>query len=99
MSSLTSTLNPKNLTEINPPEIEDTYQDINSDEFDEYSDYEQEEEGDRQNPALEKLVDQSKPPRSIPRAYSSPTLIVHAKFSEDDIDHMYTYLKEAGKFV
>jgi hypothetical protein len=64
-SSLASTLNPKNLTEIPPPEIEDTYQDINSDEFDDYSDYEQEDEGDRQNPVLEKLVDQSELPRVI----------------------------------
>ncbi|KAF8605800.1 SIR2-domain-containing protein [Ceratobasidium sp. AG-I] len=77
MSAVISTVNPKNLTEVNPPEIEDTYQDINSDEFAEYSDFE--DEGGEQNPALDQLVDQ-----------------MHDMFSDEDIDNMLTYLKEAG---
>lgn len=59
MSTVISTVNPKSLTEVNPPEIEETYQDINSDEFAEYSDYE-DDEGGEQNSALDQLVDQSK---------------------------------------
>ncbi|QRV73921.1 NAD-dependent histone deacetylase SIR2 [Ceratobasidium sp. AG-Ba] len=78
-SSLIDVLNPKTATNVNPPEIEDTYQDINSDEFDEHSDYEHEAGEAPPNPALEKLADE-----------------MHAAFSEDDIDEMYTYLKEAG---
>ncbi|QRV88689.1 NAD-dependent histone deacetylase SIR2 [Ceratobasidium sp. AG-Ba] len=78
-SSLIDVLNPKAATNTNPPEIEDTYQDINSDEFDEHSDYEHEAGEAPPNPALEKLADE-----------------MHAVFSEDDIDEMYTYLKEAG---
>ncbi|KAG8688121.1 NAD-dependent histone deacetylase sir2 [Ceratobasidium sp. 394] len=78
-SSVVGTLIPKSATEIHPPEIEDTYQDVNSDEFEEYSDLEDEEGGTPPSPALEKLMDQ-----------------MNATFSEDDIDDMYTYLKEAG---
>ncbi|KAG9104242.1 NAD-dependent histone deacetylase sir2 [Ceratobasidium sp. 370] len=81
-SSVIGTLNPKLATEIHPPEIEDTYQDINSDEFEEYSDLEDEEGGTPPSPALEQLMDQ-----------------MNATFSEEDIDDMYTYLKEAGMTI
>lgn len=100
MSAVISTVNPKNLTDVNPPAIEDTYQDINSDEFAEYSDYE-DDEGGPQNPALDQLVDQSKKLASpaFPTPLISRVVSVHSMFSDEDIDHMHTYLKEAGKSV
>ncbi|CAE6538815.1 unnamed protein product [Rhizoctonia solani] len=74
-------LNPKAVTEVQPPqELDDMYQDVDSEEFSELgSDLDEQEAGEGEVPALERLNEQ-----------------MQATFSDQDIDEMIVYLKEAG---
>ncbi|CAE6468360.1 unnamed protein product [Rhizoctonia solani] len=74
-------LNPKAITEAQTPqELDDMYQDVDSEEFSELgSDLDEQEAGEGEVPALERLNEQ-----------------MQATFSDQDVDEMIAYLKEAG---
>lgn len=99
MATVVATLDPQKPTEIHPPELDDTYQDINSEGFSDLSDCGEEgEDEEAQNPALERLKAQSELDPSPSRLgwQTNQFFAVEAMFSEQDITDMYTYLKQAG---
>ncbi|KAG8733989.1 NAD-dependent histone deacetylase sir2 [Ceratobasidium sp. 423] len=78
---MNGTLNPKAIIEVRPPQgLDDMYQDVDSEEFEEFEADLDEQEGDEAEvPALERLNEQ-----------------MQATFSDEDVDEMIAYLKEAG---
>lgn len=99
MEPLVGTVNPTELVEAKTPEIEDTYQDVDSEEFSELSDLEDEADGEggAGNAALDRLAAQSEPAALFLCRAPEKTGPVQAVFSEKDVDDMHTYLKESGE--
>jgi hypothetical protein len=100
MEPIVGTSKTEDLTGVQT-EPENTYQDVDSEEFSELSDLEDEgdSEGGVENPALDRLAVQS----GSTLSFSSYDALIHsagavqAMFSDEDIEDMHTYLKEAGK--